>query len=91
MKSYLHSGVQPRISFFRDSNKTEIDFVLEENMTLYPIEVKQTTMPNANDARSFPALKNGDKKISTGAIICLCDKITSLPNKDVICIPAWEI
>lgn len=50
----------------------EIDFIIEENGTLYPIEIKKATNPTASDASAFTALdKDVDKKRGTGAIICL--------------------
>jgi predicted AAA+ superfamily ATPase len=91
MKSYWHNGLEPWIYFYRDSNKKEIDFLLEENMTLYPLEVKATALPNNADVRNFQALKSLNKKIGTGAVICLCDECTVLPRRDVLCVPVWAI
>ncbi len=38
IKSYLHNGRSPRIYFYRDKDKREIDLLIEESGTLYPIE-----------------------------------------------------
>jgi len=43
LKSFWHNGKQESIFFYRDTNQNEIDFILEKNMTLYPVEVKKTT------------------------------------------------
>ena len=42
IKSYLHHGRTPRIYFYRDKDKREVDMLIEENGTLYPIEIKKT-------------------------------------------------
>jgi hypothetical protein len=65
--------------------------VLEKNMTLYPVEVKKTTMPNKSDLRHFSALTRLNKQVGPGAIICLSPKFLPLPNQDVIAVPVWEI
>ncbi|MCL2879143.1 MAG: ATP-binding protein, partial [Treponema sp.] len=71
LKSYWHNGVQPLIYFYRDTDQKEIDFVIEKNMTLYPIEVKKTAMPGINDIKHFSVLEKLGKKTGTGAVLCL--------------------
>ena len=90
MKSYWHNGDTPNIFFYRDTDQKEIDFVIEKNMTLYPIEVKKTANPNAGDYSSFKALAVFKKPVGTGAVICLSDKAVSI-GKDVIAFPVWGI
>lgn len=52
----------------------EIDLIIEENGTLYPIEIKKATNPTASDASAFTTLdKDVDKKRGIGAIICLSE------------------
>ena len=51
--------------------ESEIDFIIEENGILYPIEIKKNSNPTANDASAFTLLdKDIDKKRGMGAIIC---------------------
>ena len=90
IKSYWHNGDIPNIFFYRDTDQKEIDFVIEKNMTLYPMEVKKTANPNTGDFSSFKALNVFKKQIGTGAVICLSDKTISI-DKDVIAVPAWNI
>lgn len=77
IKSYWHNGKEPNIYFYRDKEKKEIDVILEENGTLYPIEIKKKTNPNKGDIASFSALKNLGKKIGEGCVICSAE--TDLP------------
>ena len=91
LKGFWHNGKDARgLYFYRDNKQIEIDFILEKNMTLYPIEVKKTTMPNSNDYQSFKVLKNLKKEIGVGAVLCLRTERTPL-SREVVSIPIWEI
>ena len=90
IKNYWHNGEEESIYFYRDSNKKEIDFIIEKNLTLYPIEVKKTSMPIKSDIKNFFVLNRQSKKVGTGAIICFCNDVSPIAN-DVISVPIWEI
>jgi predicted AAA+ superfamily ATPase len=90
LKSYWHNGDSPNIFFYRDTDQKEIDFVIEKNMTLYPIEVKKTSNPTPDDCRVFNKLSVFKKNTGTGAVVCLYGKTVSL-CKNIVSIPVWEI
>jgi predicted AAA+ superfamily ATPase len=90
MKSYWHNGDAPNIYFYRDTDQKEVDFIIERNMTLYPIEVKKTASPDADSYKAFNILSALKKQIGTGAVICLYEKTASL-DKNVVSVPVWEI
>ena len=90
MKSYWHNGAEPLIYFYRDTDQKEIDFVIEKNMTLYPVEVKKTAMPGGNDIKHFDVLKKLGKKTGKGAVLCLSQDRTAI-NREAVSIPVWEI
>lgn len=52
VKAALHRGEDPHIYFWRTSHGVEVDFVIERQGKLIPIEVKQTATPR-------PALASG--------------------------------
>ncbi len=102
IKSYINSGreYKNKIYYYRGKDKikkkvngeiyeeeNEIDFIIEENGTLYPIEIKKTTNPKSDMASAFDVLdKDITKKRGTGAIICrseyklkLRDNLYALP------------
>ena len=90
LKSYWHNGEDPSIYFYRDADQREIDFVIERNMTLYPIEVKKTSVPTPEAAKHFALLKKLKKPVGPGVILCL--RPTALPlNEKVTALPVWEI
>ena len=90
LKSYLHNGMEPTMWMYRDANQNEIDIVLEQNGTLYPIEIKKTMNPGLDNCKSFKELEKLKKKTGLGAILCL--KPERLPiSREVVSIPVWEI
>jgi len=90
LKSYWHNGINPLIYFYRDTDQKEIDFVIEKNMTLYPVEVKKTAMPGEADIKHFSIIKKLGKKSGTGAVLCLSQNRTPI-NREAVSIPVWEI
>ena len=86
LKSYWHNGKTPNIYFYRDADQREIDFLIEQNGMLYPIEVKKTATPALTATKHFGALNSLHKEIGTGAVICLRDKDIPL-SRDVMTIP----
>ncbi|GHU41862.1 ATPase [Spirochaetia bacterium] len=90
LKSYWHNGENPLIYFYRDDDQKEIDFIIEKNMTLYPIEVKKTSNPQAFDFKNFRVLEKLGKTTGLGAVVCLQKERIPI-TRDVISIPVWEI
>jgi len=90
LKSYLHNGIEPVMWMYRDANQNEIDIVLEQNGTLYPIEIKRSMNPSLSDCRNFRELEKLNKKIGLGAVLCLKDERLAL-SREIVSIPIWEI
>lgn len=92
LKSYYNNGtLEPKMYFYRDKDKKEIDLIMEENGTLYPIEIKKHSSPDKNDVKSFAILnKIPNIKIGEGAVICFYDKVILL-KENVRSIPVSYI
>ena len=86
LKSYWNNGKSLRIYFYRDADQREVDFLIEQNDILYPVEVKKTATPSMNASKNFDALKTLKKTIGTAAIVCLREKDISL-SQDMVAIP----
>ena len=86
-KGYYNCGRQPFISYYRDKDKREIDIVLERDGKLYPIEVKRSVSLSANLVKAFKLLGAAPQQRSTGAVICLAERLGSLGD-DTLVIPA---
>ena len=74
----------------RDKNQNEVDLLIEQNGTLYPIEIKKTARPGLSDFNGFKELAKLQKPIGLGAVLCL--KPERLPlSREVVSIPIWKI
>lgn len=88
LKSYYNDGiVKPPLYYYRDTDKNEIDLLIEKGDYLYPIEIKTTSDPTRSMVTAFRCLNDiPGKKTGTGAVICLAkerlplaDNIWTLP------------
>ncbi|MBQ2570836.1 MAG: DUF4143 domain-containing protein, partial [Treponema sp.] len=90
IKSFANRGEDAPLYFYRDKDKIEIDLLIEENNTLYPVEIKKTASPNSDDAKNFfitDRLKN--VQIGQAVIVCGTDKVISVKKgeKAALAIP----
>jgi predicted AAA+ superfamily ATPase len=90
LKSYYHNGREPAMYLYRDADQKEIDIILEENGTLYPVEIKKTANPGLSDYKNFNILARLKKKVGLGAVICLQPQRIPL-SREAVSIPVWEI
>ena len=90
IKSYWHHGRQAPVYFYRDKEMKEIDLVIEENGTLYPIEIKKTASPGSKDIRSFSVLQRQNTKVGHGAVICLAQRRLPI-TREVDSVPIGEL
>lgn len=102
IKSFTNEGLEYdfNLFFYRGKDKVksseegktiekeiEIDLIVEENGTLYPIEIKKSANPTASMASAFSVLdKVADKKCGTGVILCQYDQKLYL-KEDLIALP----
>lgn len=88
VKSYYNRGILDLpLYFYRDKDMNEIDLVIENGGTLYPIEIKKHADPQKGDAAAFAILDkiSGTDK-GQGGIVCLYDNLISLKD-DIKVIP----
>ncbi|MDR1135629.1 MAG: ATP-binding protein [Clostridiales Family XIII bacterium] len=87
LKSFYNAGVDPRtyLYFYRDKDGNEIDFVVNYNGKLHPIEVKKNAKPNVGDVKAFRFVENGGVyERGAGAVICTGDMLVPLTENDTI-------
>ena len=106
LKSYSNRGLDYRyfVSYYRGKDKkkvkkngdesyeeSEIDFIVEQDGILYPIEIKQSSNVSADMTSAFQVLdKIPEKKRGTGAVVCMCSMPGALRD-NVLQIPYWYI
>ena len=91
LKSYYNNGTEPSIFYYRDKDGKEIDLIIMENGTLYPLEIKMTATPKAEHAAAFKVLNAiRGLKIGSGGLICTSDSL-GIIDKDRFVIPAYYL
>ncbi len=83
LKSWRHNGKRANFFFYRDSQFQEVDLLIKEGTTYYPIEIKTTAHPESSMVKAFRNIKGGSFERGAGALICLTDKPQYI-EKDVI-------
>jgi predicted AAA+ superfamily ATPase len=101
-KSFLNAAKEPPIYYYRDKDKKEIDLLIYENGTIYPIEIKKSASPGKKAIKNFDVLepvtepeKFGGLKelkieIGTGSVICIANDLLPINEKNWI-VPIWLI
>lgn len=78
IKSYMHHGRTPRIYFYRDKDKREIDVLIEENGVLYPIEIKKTASIQNVNFKGFSMLEKLGMPVGHGGVLCFTKSLLPL-------------
>ena len=101
-KSYLNAGKEPPLFYYRDKDQKEIDLLIYQNGTLFPIEVKKAASPGKAAIKNFKvldAVQNPEKfdninelktNIGSGSVICMAQDLLPLDEKNWY-VPAWMI
>ena len=101
-KSYLNAGKEPPIYYYRDKDKKEIDLLIYDNGTLYPIEIKKSASPGKDAIKHFGVLKpvtepekfgelsQTKMKIGNGAVVCMANDLLPIDAKNWY-VPVWLI
>lgn len=92
-KSYANKGIVPPLYYLRNFNGKEIELIIWQNGTAYPLAIKKSAYPS-KAVKAFAILEpvSADAKIQIGAggIVCLIDDL--LPASDnIYYIPAWVL
>ena len=88
IKSFINAGRDiENLYFYRDRDGREIDLLIDEDNTLYPVEIKKGATIDPKWAKGFSALhKITDHTLYRPCIICRCDEVRSV-KEDVIAVP----
>lgn len=99
-KSWLNSGLEPPLYYYRDKDGREIDLLIHQSGRLHPIEIKKTASPERSMLRHFRTLAplavsepSGDSAAwapGTGAVVCLIDKLLPADEANWF-VPAWLV
>jgi len=101
-KSYLNAGKEPPLFYYRDKDKKEIDLLIYQDGTLYPIEVKKSASPGSQaikhfdvlnpvtEPERFGALDQYKINVGEGAVVCMANDLMPIDKKNWY-VPVWMI
>jgi uncharacterized protein len=88
--AYNSGNTRPALYFYRDKEQNEIDLIIQDGRTLYPVEIKMTAAPSARMAKAFgilPRLAAADGLTAgPGTILCQYPEMTHL-KEDLLALP----
>ncbi|WP_320044292.1 DUF4143 domain-containing protein [uncultured Desulfobacter sp.] len=82
IKSYYNDGRRPPLYYYRDSDKKEIDLIIEQDRILYPVEIKKSGSPKKDAIRHFSVLEKNGLAVGQGNVICLCRDLMPIDRKN---------
>ncbi len=71
LKSWWHNGLRAPFYYYRDTDQKEIDLLIVQDGTVYPLEFKKTASPDKSAIRHFAVLEKLGMPVGMGAVICL--------------------
>lgn len=89
-KTYLNSGKEPFMYYYRDKDAKEIDIVLEHDGVLNPIEIKKSSNPGPELVKVFSLLDKSSTPRSKGAVMCMKPELSAIDRENYI-VPVWMI
>ena len=90
LKSWWHNGLRAPFYYYRDKDQKEVDLLIIQDGTVYPLEFKKTASPDSRDIRHFSVLEKLGLPIGAGGVICLTAQALPL-DKTVWSIPVGLI
>lgn len=88
IKSFINAGKTTLpLYYYRDRDGKEIDLVIEQADTLYPVEIKMTAAPTRQMCRHFSVLDQiSDRRRGTGVLLCQYERELWLAE-DAVALP----
>ncbi|MDR2600206.1 MAG: ATP-binding protein [Oscillospiraceae bacterium] len=86
IKSWTNKdGVTPNMNFyfFRDKDGNEIDLLIKQSGTLYPIEIKKHISCDSSDITAFKQIDRiPDMKRGNGCVVCMANDVLPITKTD---------
>jgi len=90
LRSYWHNGRRAPFYYYRDKDQKEVDLLIVQDGTVYPVDIKKSASPKPDDARHFAALVRLGLPVGPGAVLCLAPQ--ALPLAETVqAVPAWAL
>jgi predicted AAA+ superfamily ATPase len=87
LRSFTNVGIDPRLYYFRNHDGAEVDFLLEYNQCLYPMEVKLSSRPVPGDLKGMHHIPASLGGIHPGIVLCTATRIDTLNDAGMLSFP----
>jgi predicted AAA+ superfamily ATPase len=84
VKGYENAGREATLYFYRDKDSKEIDFLLEGDGLLLPLEIKKISSPVKSMIASFSALEKPPLRRGSGALVCIVERLSAFDGNNLI-------
>lgn len=84
LKSYYNAGKYPDLYYYRDVDGKEIDLLIVEGNSIYPIEIKKSKNPS-NPDKNFAVLSKLKMNINPGIIMCMANELLPYNRETWLC------
>lgn len=89
IKSWWNSGREVPIFFFRNRDGYEMDFLIELNRMIHPIETKIAALPREKWLKNFQHLHNAGFPVGKGFVVSLTEEPIPLTDSVEVINPSW--
>lgn len=86
IKSYIHNGRTPRLYYYSDKEKREVDLMIYENGMLHPVEIKKSGSLQNMNFNGFDFLESLKTPIGHGCVLCFTSSVLPISG-DVDAVP----
>lgn len=69
-RSFANRGITPRMCYYRDGKGAEVDFLIEKDGCLFPLEVKRSSSPTLADLKAAKTIPTGNAQLQPGVVLC---------------------
>ena len=82
IKSFTNNGIDPRsrLYYYRDTNQKEIDLLIFNDNTVYPVEIKKSANPGKAAIKNFDVVKKFGCTVGNGIVLCMMENIMPIDD-----------
>lgn len=78
-RSFANRGIRANLTYYRNNNGAEVDFLLEQNGKIYPMEVKRSSSPRPGDLSGVATIPAAPGvQVQPGIVLCTATEILPL-------------
>jgi predicted AAA+ superfamily ATPase len=91
VRTLVHRGIEPQIYFWRTATGSEVDFVIEHNQKLIPVEVKVSATPRPQMAAGISAFRTDLGRRAASGYVTHAGDVRLPLGPDAIALPFRDL